>query len=631
MQHGKFQTSASMNTSKAQNAGPAAARVLLANPRGFCAGVRRAIDAVEGALERHGTPVYVRRAIVHNRDVVERLESLGAVFVQDIDAIPDGSVTILSAHGSARSVRQSADARGLRVVDAICPLVAKVHAEIEAWYRAGRHVILIGHAGHPEVVGTLGQVPAGAVSVVSQAGDLDGLDLPSNSAVAYAVQTTFAMRDAEALIGAIEARFADVAGPRASDICYATTNRQAAIEAIAAQCDLVLVVGDEMSSNARRLVEVARAAGCREAVLIAGAAALPLGKVLSATTIGLTAAASTPETSITQVCQTLRELGCTLIENPGTKERVRFKPVDLDALARPALSGSLDDRLAQLRGAIDIALEAAIGPTRGRDRRLWEAMRYSTIGGGKRFRALLVAAVSDLVGGTHAQALRVGAAIECVHAQSLIHDDLPCMDNDDLRRGRPTLHRKFDEATAVLAGDALLALAFEVLADEATHPDAQVRAQLVLALARAIGQDGLAGGQMMDLYPPARPSAQDLFECESRKTGALIRFAVEGGAMLGRCSADERARLLRFAENLGLVFQIRDDMLDTIGDAVQLGKAVGKDADAGRKSATALLGLAGAADQASRLELACNEALDPFGPRARPLRDLTRFAVQRMH
>ena len=197
-----------------------------------------------------------------------------------------------------------------------------------------------------------------------------------------------------------------------------------------------------------------------------------------------------------------------------------------------------------MRKDIDTALDFAIGPVRGRDRRLWEAMRYAAIGGGKRFRALLVAAVSELVGGTHGQALRVGAAIECVHAQSLIHDDLPCMDNDDLRRGRPTMHRQFDEATAVLAGDALLALAFEILADEATHPDAQVRAQLVLVLARVVGQDGLAGGQMMDLYPPARPSAQDLFECESRKTGALIRFAVEAGAMLGQCSADERLRLL---------------------------------------------------------------------------------------
>jgi geranylgeranyl pyrophosphate synthase len=205
------------------------------------------------------------------------------------------------------------------------------------------------------------------------------------------------------------------------------------------------------------------------------------------------------------------------------------------------------------------------------------------------------------------------------------------MDNDDLRRGRPTLHRKFDEATAVLAGDALLALAFEILADEATHPDSAIRSALVLALARAIGQDGLAGGQMMDLYPPANPNRQDLFACESRKTGALIRFAVEAGSMLGTCSTEERARLLRFAESLGLVFQIRDDMLDSIGDAAVVGKAVGKDADAGRKNATTLLGIDGAAVQASRLETACHQALEHFGPKAMPLRDLARFAASRLN
>jgi geranylgeranyl pyrophosphate synthase len=182
-----------------------------------------------------------------------------------------------------------------------------------------------------------------------------------------------------------------------------------------------------------------------------------------------------------------------------------------------------------------------------------------------------------------------------------------------------------------LAGDALLALAFELLADETTHPDASIRAGLVLALARAVGQDGLAGGQMMDLFPPAKPSRQDLFECESRKTGALIRYAVEAGSMLGTCSAEERSRLLRFAENLGLVFQIRDDMLDTIGDAAVVGKAVGKDAEAGRNSATALLGLEGAAHHVSRLEDACHQELDLFGSKAMPLRVLTRFAVSRMH
>jgi len=243
-------------------------RVLLANPRGFCAGVERAIESVEQALQLHGSPVYVRRPIVHNRTVVERLEQQGAVFVQEIEQIPEGAVAILSAHGSARSVRLAAQTRGLRIADAVCPLVAKVHAEVEAWYRSGRHVLLIGHFGHPEVVGTLGQVPAGAVSVVCSPEDLKALDLAPNTAVAYAVQTTFSMRDAEGMIAAIKAHFFDVAGPRSSDICYATSNRQEAIAALAAEADLVLVVGDTMSSNARRLVEVALAAGCADARLI---------------------------------------------------------------------------------------------------------------------------------------------------------------------------------------------------------------------------------------------------------------------------------------------------------------------------------------------------------------------------
>ncbi|WP_339710052.1 4-hydroxy-3-methylbut-2-enyl diphosphate reductase [uncultured Sphingosinicella sp.] len=606
-------------------------QVLLANPRGFCAGVQRAIEAVERALEHHGAPVYVRRAIVHNRTVVERLERLGAVFVQEIDEIPSGAVAILSAHGSARSVVRAAQARALRMIDAVCPLVTKVHAEIEGWYRAGRHVLLIGHIGHPEVVGTLGQLPAGAVSVVCRPGDLERLDLAPNMALAYAVQTTFSQRDAAEMIAAIKARFRDVAAPRSSDICYATSNRQDAISAIAAQCDLVLVAGDTMSSNARRLVEVASAAGCADARLIGGGADLPRGAVLRAKRIGLTAAASTPDSVVAEICEALRELDCTITESPGAIERVRFRPVSLEPLGLRSPGGSLKDRLSRLRKDIDTTLEAAIGHTRGRDRRLAEAMRYATIGGGKRFRALLVTAVSDLVGGAYDQALRVGAAIECVHAQSLVHDDLPCMDDDDRRRGRPTLHRKFDEATAVLAGDALLALAFEILAEEATHPDPAVRAQLVLSMARSIGQDGLAGGQMMDLYPSARPRPDDIFECESRKTGALIRYAVEAGSLLGQCSAEDRNRLIAFADNLGLVFQIRDDMLDSIGDAAVVGKAVGKDARAGRKSATTLLGLEGAAAQASLLESACHQALDGFGPKASPLRELARFAVNRMH
>ncbi|MEJ5979654.1 4-hydroxy-3-methylbut-2-enyl diphosphate reductase [Novosphingobium sp. PS1R-30] len=606
-------------------------RVLLANPRGFCAGVERAISVVEAALDRFGPPVFVRRAIVHNREVVERLERRGAIFVAEIGEVPEGAIAILSAHGSARSVKVAGQARNLRLVDAICPLVAKVHAEVENWYRAGRHILLIGHQGHPEIVGTIGQVPAGAISVVASPADLEVLDLAANSAVAYAVQTTFATHDAEEMIAAIKARFADCVGPRTSDICYATTNRQRAVEAMAAQCDVVIVAGDVTSSNAQRLVEVARAAGCPEAFLVAVAAEVPFERIAKATTIGLTAAASTPDWIVEAISTSLRSRGYSLVEVPGVQETTRFKPVSLETIDRASFPTALSDRIEVVRRDVDAVLGAAIGTSTTRSRRLAEAMRYACLGGGKRFRTLLVVAVADLIGGSYAQALRIGAAIECVHAQSLIHDDLPCMDNDDLRRGRPTLHRKFDEATALLAGDALLALAFEILADPLSHPDGATRAELVLALTRAVGQDGLAGGQMMDLYPPAEPTAADLFACEARKTGALIRYAVQAATMLGPCSADEQDRLLQFAENLGLVFQIRDDILDRIGDPAAVGKGLRKDESSGRKSATVIMGLTGAEQEASRLKNACHEALAVFGSKASPLRDLAKFAVERVH
>jgi (E)-4-hydroxy-3-methyl-but-2-enyl pyrophosphate reductase len=605
--------------------------VLLANPRGFCAGVERAIDAVEQALRRHGAPVFVRRAIVHNRHVIERLEQLGAVFVQEVEDIPERGLAILSAHGSASSVKAAARRRNLRIVDAICPLVAKVHAEVNHWYRSGRHILLIGHQGHPEILGTIGQVPAGAISVIATMGDLDALDLAPNSAVAYAVQTTFAMREAADLIAAITSRFADCAGPRSSDICYATTNRQDAIEKIAAEADLVLVAGDPSSSNARRLVEVARAAGCPHVYLVSDLADLPREQIAGATTIGVTAAASTPESFVSDMVAILSRENAGVVEVDGITETTRFKPVSLDGLAGLAKPDSLGARLEQVRSDIDLVLGEAISSSPSRSRRLADAMRYAVMERGKRFRAILVLAVADLVGGSTAQALRIGAAIECVHAQSLVHDDLPCMDDDDLRRGQPTLHRKFDEATALLAGDALLALAFEILADPRTHPEGTVRADLVLALARALGQDGLAGGQMMDLFPPAQPTADELLACEARKTGALIRYAVGAGARLGTCSHDEQRRLMQFAENLGLVFQIRDDVLDHVGEQAVVGKAVRKDAAGGRKTAAVLWGAQNVSREASRLEGLCHEALSAFGVRAGPLRDLARFAVERTH
>lgn len=607
-------------------------RVILATPRGFCAGVVRAIDAVETALTKFGAPVYVRRAIVHNAHVVRELEAKGAIFVQELDEVPDGAIVILSAHGSARAIKTRGQVRNLRIADAICPLVAKVHHEVENWYNSGRHILLIGHIGHPEIVGTLGQVPQGAISVISTCDDLEALELPSNTAVAYAVQTTFSVRDAAGLIAAIHTRFADVAGPRSSDICYATTNRQEALASFASECDLVLVIGDPTSSNARRLVEVARDAGCAQAMLVQDAATLPEEAIVrAANTIGITAAASTPGHAVKDVCDRLEAWGYAIETRAGRGEQVRFRPVALAGLDAAQFPVEFDQRISQVRNDVEQEINRAIGRDEGRNHQLADAMRYAAMGGGKRFRSSLVVAVSELVGGAYQHAIRVAAAIECVHAQSLVHDDLPCMDDDDLRRGKLALHRKFDEATAILAGDALLALAFEILAGKDTHPSADVRANLVLALAQALGQDGLAGGQMMDLYPPQNPTKEDVFQCEARKTGALIRFAVEGGAMLGTSSGADRATLKRFAENLGLVFQIRDDMLDERGDAAVLGKAVGKDAVSGRRSVTSLLGFQGAQEQARKLENACLDALEDFGPKASSLRDLTRFAVSRVH
>lgn len=280
---------------------------------------------------------------------------------------------------------------------------------------------------------------------------------------------------------------------------------------------------------------------------------------------------------------------------------------------------------------LDRLLCDAIPIGTGSPARLAEAMRYAVVSGGKRFRSALTVAVAELVGGSYDHALRVAAAIECVHAQSLVHDDLPCMDNDDFRRGKPSLHKAFDEATAVLAGDALLALAFEILGDEATHPDCAVRIQLVVALSRALGKQGLAGGQMMDLYPPPHPTADQVALCASLKTGALIRFSVEAGAMLGECKPKELSALTQFAENLGRVFQIRDDVLDLIGDERIVGKAVGKDEAKGRQTALSIFGLDGTRTEASKLARECEDALDAFGHDACILRDMTRLAANRLN
>lgn len=262
--------------------------------------------------------------------------------------------------------------------------------------------------------------------------------------------------------------------------------------------------------------------------------------------------------------------------------------------------------------------------------RLGEAMRYATLGGGKRFRPFLVVETAALFGVPETQALNAAAALECIHCYSLVHDDLPAMDNDDLRRGRPTVHKAFDDATAILAGDGLLTFAFEILARPDTHPDPAVRAELVLGLARASGWEGMCGGQMLDLE--AEGVAQDLDgirQIQALKTGALIRFGAEAGAILGRASAGDRKAVVDYAEALGLAFQVSDDLLDAEGDAAAVGKATGKDAAAGKATFVSLMGLDGAKTKLASLEKEAVSALDRFGPKAAVLQEAARFMATR--
>jgi farnesyl diphosphate synthase len=262
--------------------------------------------------------------------------------------------------------------------------------------------------------------------------------------------------------------------------------------------------------------------------------------------------------------------------------------------------------------------------------RLGEAMRYGALGGGKRLRPFLVMETAGLFGVPASNALNVAAAVECVHCYSLIHDDLPAMDNDELRRGRPTVHKVFDEATAILAGDGLLTLAFEILGQPETHADPEVRSELVLGLAQASGWEGMAGGQQLDLE--AENNALDMAGVEriqALKTGALIRFAAEAGAILARASAKDRRAVVTYAEKLGLAFQIADDLLDAEGDVTSVGKATGKDAAAGKATFVSLLGIAAARRKLAHLEAEAIAALEPFGSRANVLREAARFMSRR--
>jgi 4-hydroxy-3-methylbut-2-enyl diphosphate reductase len=300
-------------------------RVLIAAPRGFCAGVDRAIQIVELALERFGAPVYVRHEIVHNRFVVERLRELGAVFVDELDEVPDDRPVVFSAHGVPKSVPAAAQDRGLTYVDATCPLVSKVHRQAERLIADGRHILFIGHSGHPEVIGTFGQVPAGSMTLVETVEDVAALDIPDGAALAFLTQTTLSVDDTSAIVDALKVRFPDIRAPRSEDICYATSNRQAAVKAIAPECDRVLVIGAPNSSNSLRLAEVAERMGA-PARLIERAKDIDWDWLGQPKTLGLTAGASAPELLVREVVDALRErFDVTEEEADHSPERMVFK------------------------------------------------------------------------------------------------------------------------------------------------------------------------------------------------------------------------------------------------------------------------------------------------------------------
>jgi 4-hydroxy-3-methylbut-2-enyl diphosphate reductase len=301
-------------------------KVLLATPRGFCAGVDRAIQIVERAIEKYGAPVYVRHEIVHNRHVVERLKAMGAVFVEELDECPADRPVVFSAHGVPKSVPNEAKSRRMLYLDATCPLVSKVHVEAQRHYDAGKEIVLIGHAGHPEVVGTMGQLPEGAVRLIETVEDARAFTPLDPANVAFATQTTLSVDDTAEIVAALRERFPDIAAPHKEDICYATTNRQEAVKAVAARSDVLLVLGSANSSNSVRLVEVGKRSGAKGAYLIDDAGKLDMAWLEGAQSVGVTAGASAPEMLVQGLIDRLAEAFDVTVEEVDTvRETVSFK------------------------------------------------------------------------------------------------------------------------------------------------------------------------------------------------------------------------------------------------------------------------------------------------------------------
>ena len=301
-------------------------KIILAAPRGFCAGVDRAVLIVEKALEKYGAPVYVRHEIVHNRYVVEGLEAKGAVFVEDLSEVPSDTPVIFSAHGVPKSVPEEADRRHLTWLDATCPLVSKVHIEAQRHFENGAHILLIGHAGHPEVIGTMGQLPPGAIELIETPVDAEAVKIAAGKKLAYITQTTLSVDDTAEMISILQKRFPQIEAPHKEDICYATTNRQAAVKTLAEQVDALYVIGAANSSNSLRLVEVGKRAGCKLSQLISGQDEIDVDALAEIECLGLTAGASAPEELVQNVIEQLKTtFDCTLSELVITQENIEFK------------------------------------------------------------------------------------------------------------------------------------------------------------------------------------------------------------------------------------------------------------------------------------------------------------------
>lgn len=301
-------------------------RIILANPRGFCAGVDRAIEIVEKALVKYGAPVYVRHEIVHNKFVVDRLRDMGAVFVDELDSVPDGVPVIFSAHGVPKSVPEAAESRKLEYLDATCPLVSKVHRGAERHHADGKHILLIGHAGHPEVIGTMGQLPPGSMTLIETEEDAENLQVENPENLAFVTQTTLSLDDTAKIISILQRRFPAIEVPKKEDICYATTNRQHAVKLIATDADAILVLGAPNSSNSNRLVEVAKREGCDRSVLVERAKDIDWSKLEGISTLGITAGASAPEILVEEVIDACRERYNVTVETLTlTNENVTFK------------------------------------------------------------------------------------------------------------------------------------------------------------------------------------------------------------------------------------------------------------------------------------------------------------------